>query len=86
MARGACGIRALGSSRPFAPNSLRTAAAVYVEAIYLPFWSFSATRSTDYVGQRGTAYKQTASGEREYGEGNNTEWATKTRIGYPRIY
>ena len=62
------------SSRPFAPASLRTAEAVYAEAVYLPFWSFSATRITDYIGQRGTAYKATESGGREYGEGSDTEW------------
>jgi hypothetical protein len=62
------------SSRPFAPTSLRAAEAVYIEAVYLPYWSFSATRITDYVGQRGATYKQTESGERKYGEGNETEW------------
>lgn len=67
------------SSRRFAPASLKAAKAVEVEAVYLPFWSFSATRVTDYVGQRGTAYKVTESGEREYGKGDNTEWGPQRK-------
>jgi hypothetical protein len=50
------------ASRRFAPRDLKAvAAAAEAEAAYLPFWSFTATRVTNYVGQRGTTHSRTVS-------------------------
>ena len=43
----------------FAPNALRQMALVdALQGVYLPFWSYSASTSTRYVGERGDRYTE----------------------------
>ena len=52
-------VRSWISSRWFAPNALRKMAQVdALQGVYLPFWSYSASTSTRYVGERGDRYTE----------------------------
>jgi DNA-directed RNA polymerase subunit RPC12/RpoP len=48
------------SSRWFAPDALKTMARQEgINGVYLPFWSYDADSSSDYVGERGEHYYET---------------------------
>ena len=65
-------------SRWFAPGELRQLALVQgLSGVYVPFWSFSASVSTAYSGERGDNYTETVT--RQQGGQTVTEQVTRTR-------